>query len=241
VAYNKANAIEVILTLENSNFPGILAIVDADFDILADAQAQSSNILYTDTHDLEAMIIKSPALEKLLSEFGSEEKIFHFLQRVGKHLRIHLIECASWLGYLRWVSLRHSMALTFEELDFEKFVNKDDLTIDVAKMIKTVKEKSQKLGLNDDDIQQKMAQIRKETHDLWHVCCGHDLVCLLSFGLRRVLGSHNSKEVEPEVIEKLLRLAYERTFFVETHLYASIRQWEQDNQPFLILLPFQVS
>lgn len=240
VAYNKANAIEVISTLESNNFSGALAIVDADFDVVGNSTTLSHNLLYTDTHDLETMMIKSPALEKVLSEFGAKDKI-SVINKTGKDARTLLIKCASPLGYLRWVSLKHDLALTFEKLSFDKFVDKDDLTIDTAKMIKTVKEKSQKLGLIDADIQQKMAQVQKDTHDSWHICCGHDLVCILALGLRKALGSHSTGEVEPDIVEKWLRLAYERSFFIETRLYTAIRQWEQDNHPFVILFPVQAN
>ncbi|ERT08254.1 hypothetical protein M595_1712 [Lyngbya aestuarii BL J] len=64
---------------------------------------------------------------------------------------------------------------------------------------------------------------------------GHDLIEILSIGLCQFLGSNNSKDVEAEQIEKILRLAYESSYFRKTQLYSLIQQWESLNTPFVIL------
>ncbi|WP_416211827.1 DUF4435 domain-containing protein [Nostoc sp. DedQUE05] len=75
---SKQRAIEILKILEQSNFQGVLAIVDADFDRLETLLNTSHNLLCTDSHDLETMLINSPAFNKVLAEFGSEEKIAQF-------------------------------------------------------------------------------------------------------------------------------------------------------------------
>lgn len=243
VAYSKSTALQVQSILAQSSFSGFLVIVDADFDFLESKSSGSSSLLFTDTHDLETMIIKSPAFEKVLDEFGSAEKVSQFVQKKGKGVLAVLIECCKPVGYLRWVSLREGLSLKFEELDFGKFISKETLNIDVLKLIRLVqsrsyhtdKVKSQTQVITDNDIQQKMEQIYNNAHDSWHVCCGHDLVSVLSLGLCKALGSCNPSDVKIENLERSLRLAYERAHFQQTRLYASIQQWEQANEPFVIL------
>ncbi|MDJ1179813.1 DUF4435 domain-containing protein [Roseofilum sp. BLCC_M91] len=53
---SKQRVIQVLQILENDNFAGILAIVDADFDRLDNLEFSSPNLLRTDTHDLETML-----------------------------------------------------------------------------------------------------------------------------------------------------------------------------------------
>jgi hypothetical protein len=65
---SKRRAIEILEIFEKENFSGILAIVDADFDRLETVPYQNSNLLRTDTHDLETLLIQSPALDKVLAE-----------------------------------------------------------------------------------------------------------------------------------------------------------------------------
>ena len=86
------------------------------------------------------------------------------------------------------------------------------------------------------ELESGIQDIRNPEHDAWHVCCGHDLVELLSIGLRRVLGKNNESDVRRERLEQQLRLAYEEGYFLRTRLYASIQAWEQRNPPFKVLI-----
>ncbi len=235
VAHSRENAIAAALILEQESFVGVLAIVDADFDVLESRVFSSPNIFFTDTHDLETMMLKSPALEKLLLEMGSEAKLGEFVKVRGKEVREVLLEEGLHLGYLRWVSLRHGHALRFEGLKYSAFMDLSTLAINQSKLIETVKNHSQKLQLSDQDLQRQIETIRDEKHDKWHVCCGHDLIGILSIGLRKAIGSRNSKEVEPEIIERSLRLAYESAWFRDTRLYASIKAWEEANGSFRVI------
>jgi len=235
VAHNKENVVGILAILESGSFVGALAIVDADFDMLEGKVFVSSNIFLTDTHDLETMMLKSPALEKLLLEMGSETKMVEFVKNRGKELREALLEEGLHLGYLRWVSLRHGHALKFEGLKYGDFTDHTTLTINQSNLIKTIKDHSQKPQLSDQDLQQQLDSIRDETHDKWLVCCGHDLIGILSIGLHKAIGSQrNWKEIELEILERSLRLAYESVWFRDTQLYASIREWEERNTLFQV-------
>jgi hypothetical protein len=230
-AYNKDKAVKVLNILEKENFAGVLAIVDADFWILEGTVPSSPNLLLTDTHDLETMLLKSPALEKLLLEHGSEQKIKDF----AKDIRHTLLESAKVIGYLRWASLKFDYYLKFEDLAFKKFVEEGTLVLNKSDLIKTVKDKSQKPGLDERKIQQKMDSLTTTTQDMWYVCCGHDMIGILSIALCKALGSCKPQKVEPNVLEQDLRLAYESSYFCKTQLYAAIQQWEKNNQPFQVL------
>jgi len=230
-ASNKDNAVKVLNILEKDNFAGVLAVVDADFDILEKTVPLSPNLLLTDTHDLETMLLKSPALEKVLREHGSTEKI----ERFAQDIRQTLLQSAKIIGYLRWASLKFKYDLSFEGLAFNDFVEKKTLALNESKLIQTVKNKSQKPGLDEQEIRANMENLKTDTQDMWHVCCGHDMISILSIALCKALGTCNSKEVEPNVLEKYLRLAYESAHFRETQLYIAIQTWEQTNKPFEVL------
>lgn len=237
VADGRDNTREALAILERESCRGVLAIVDADFDVLEGKTPQSPNLFMTDTHDLEMMLIQSPALEKVLAEFGSEDKIARFVTTHGKDVRSFLLESARSIGYLRWLSARENLALKFEGMGFEKFIEKDTLKIDILKLIRLVQGRSvahtaQKRSL-DTDIHEKIKLLSNDSHDLWHVCCGHDITCILSFGLQKTIGS---KRMEPDMVEICLRLAYEYTYFRQTKLYVSVKQWEMANSPFVVFM-----
>lgn len=229
---SKLRVIAVLKILEKeSNFKGVLAIVDSDFDRLTTPLYYSPNLLHTDTHDLETMLVNSPAFDKVLSEFGSEEKILQF----NRDVRLAILESSISVGYLLWVSQCDELNLTFDGIVFSKFINEQNLQIDELKLIREVKNKSQSFSLKDEDLQLRLNNQKSNSHDPWQVCCGHDLVEILSIGLRKAIGSNKASDVNPDSLERYLRLAYEEIYFCNTQLYSNIRTWEDNNQPFKVL------
>ncbi|MEH1765220.1 DUF4435 domain-containing protein [Nostoc sp.] len=228
---SKQRAIDILKILEQSNFQGVLAIVDADFDRLETLLYTSPNLLRTDSHDLETILINSPAFNKVVAEFGSEEKIAQF----NPDIRLVLLENGISVGYLLWVSKCEGLNLTFDGIKFSKFIDEQTLQIDELKLIQEVKNKSQAYSLRDEDLQKQLKSQKSNNYDPWQMCCGHDLVEILSIGLRKVLGSNKATDVEPNSLERSLRLAYEEIYFRQTQLYLDIRTWEINNQPFRVL------
>jgi len=237
---SKLRIIAVLEILEESSFQGVLAIVDADFDRVACAQRNrletsphnNLNLLRTDSHDLETMLLNSPALDKVIAEFGSQEKIAKF----NRDVRTALLEAGMSVGYLLWVSQGDGLNLTFDGITFSKFVDEQTLQIDELKLIREVKNKSQALSFKNEDLQQRLMNKKSNSHDRWQVCCGHHLVEILSLGLRKAIGSNKAADVEPHSLERNLRLAYEEVYFRKTGLYSDLRTWESNNQPFQVLL-----
>ncbi|MGL4499953.1 MAG: DUF4435 domain-containing protein [Planktothrix sp.] len=228
---SKLLIIDVLGILEKDNFDGILAIVDADFDHLETSPHTNPNLIRTDTHDLETMLINSKAFDKVISELGSQEKITKF----GRDIRTALLEAGMPVGYLLWVSNRDGLNLTFERIEFSNFIDKETLKIDEIKLIQEVKNKSQDFTLKNEDLQQRIINQKSSNHDPWQVCCGHHLVGILSLSLRKAIGSANDNDVKPEILERNLRLAYEEAYFCKTQIYLSIRTWETNNPPFRVL------
>jgi len=164
-----------------------------------------------------------------LAEYGSESKLTNFTRKLGKDIRLLILESGLPVGYLRWIALKNRLALRFEDLPFSAFVDLNTLAVDIMKLIRTLKNRSQLPSIKEKDLRDQMSALKANSHDPWHICCGHDLVCILSIGLRKAIGSNNATEVKPDVIQKGLRLAYEISYFYMTQLYQSVRAWEQKN------------
>ncbi len=231
-AHGKENAVNSLSILDGEEFVGVLAIVDADFWRLDGKEPQTTNLFITDSHDLETMLLKSLALEKLLDEFGSKGKMDRCVQKKGLNIRQLLLDIGRPLGYFRWISQRDGHALTFAGVVYSKFVDRRTLSLHVPKMINTIKNKSGRHALDDNRLQNLINDAVDEKHNLWDVCSGHDLVRILSIGLCQVLGSNKQDNVNPEMLEKFLRTGYETIYFYTTDLYKSLKNWEQDNSPF---------
>jgi hypothetical protein len=127
VAHGRPKVVEVILHLERSGFRGALGIVDADFEVLERIEPPSPNILATDHHDVECMMLASPALSHLLRNLGDEERIASFQ---AEKVVPHLLSVGRMVGYLRWASARNKWSLKFEGLSFKAFVREKDFSFE---------------------------------------------------------------------------------------------------------------
>jgi hypothetical protein len=235
IAQGKKNAQTALQILEGESFPGVLAVVDADFSRVEGAPTRSRNLLSTDLHDLECMMIASPAFQKVLSEYAKPERLEQFEHKSGCGLNVLLAKSAMPLGYLRWLSLRDDLGFDFEGLSFGRFLDRRDLHIDTGRLLTEVKNHSQKRSPADSELKFAMQSLSCPSHDPWQVSCGHDMVEILSFALRRTIAARKDLEVKPEVLERDLRFAYERSYFKDTGLYKLIREWEFTHSPYRVL------
>lgn len=228
IASGKNNAIKALSILEKEdNFRRVVAVIDADFSRIEQQILDSNNLFLTDEHDLEMMLIKSAAFDKLLKERGSEEKIKAFTEDI----RETLLKLGQEIGKLRLLSLRNKLDLKFEGLKFGKFIDKEKLSINIDELIRSIKNHSQKLSLDEQQIKQDLSVISDENHDPWQLCCGHDFIGILAIALCKVLGTWNANDVKTEVLERELRLAYELSYFYQTQIYQLMVNWQSNHHP----------
>ncbi|HJX64824.1 MAG TPA: DUF4435 domain-containing protein [Polyangia bacterium] len=228
VAHGRDNAIGAMRRLTDRSFEGALAIVDADFDVLEDRSPPLRDIFFTDGHDVEMMTFASPALEKVLGEFGQRRRVQQF-----PNLRGTLLESARSLGYLLWLSVRDCLGLRFEGLSYRQFVDERTLAVEETLLLKTVIDHSQAHHLGER-LPAQLAAIKADAHDPLHLCCGHHVVCILAVAFCKALGTHSRNEITPGLIERALRLSYEESYFGGTQLCKHLRNWEQQNSRFPI-------
>jgi len=232
VCLNRSFALTVLAELAATRTPGVLALVDADFDRLSHV-VRPANIVWTDTHDVETMLLRSPALDDVMREHGSTEKCDRFTTKHGP-VREALLRAGRGLGYLRWHAHFVGLPLRFEDLDVAKFVD-DALVADEDEACRVVCARS-KLPPPQAAILRSLAGSLKEPwHDPWQVCCGHDLVEILGYALRKTLGSRSANDAKADVLEKDLRLAFDRRWFARTRLCEDIRACQAANIPYIIL------
>lgn len=233
----KDNAIEILKILEDDGVEGILTIMDADFWHLEGIEPGSGNLLLTDTHDLETMILSSSeVMDKILSGFVASKK-----EKLLPRPIIDLVlENTLPVGFLRWMTQSSAVTLKikFRKLAFEHFIDKKNLNIDIDKLIEEVKANLKDGEIDEGavkDIKAKISALKKEGHDPWQVCSGHDIVKVLAIGLRFVFGNKKSKNLTAEILEEFVRNTYNYSHFQLSHLYRSIVNWETSNPSFNVL------
>ena len=98
IAHGKENAAAALQILEHDAVDGILTIVDADFIHLEKAPSRSENLVVTDLHDLECMILASPAFAKVLGEYAVSSRLEAFEKRAGRPFAAVLATNATIIG-----------------------------------------------------------------------------------------------------------------------------------------------
>lgn len=225
----KDNVLAVQRILNESSFPGALGVVDADFWVLDGFPLDIENVVATDVHDLEMLLIRSPALDHVLRELGSEPKIDRLRERFKQEVRDLLLTRAVPIGLLRWCASHERLRLNFDGLAFSRFTDRDTLEVNEDRLVEVLRTRSPGASLSAVQLHSRLAERKKLQPDLYQLCCGHDVTELLSLGLRKLLGSRDARDVAPDALERSLRLAYEVSYFLGTRLAAEIRAWEAAN------------
>lgn len=238
-AWGKENVLEAVEILESHDgVQGFMGIVDADFGHVDGSLPISKNIVVTDDHDVEMMIVKTKAFSAVLRELGSKTKVRNFPNR-ERGIRHALMQKALIIGHLRHLSVTDELRLRFDEdrLDFDKFVDRNSLKLDIDTMIKNVFALTRNPQLAMADIRDRLSGlVRDATDDPYQICCGHDFIAIFGIALRKVVGSRQSKETTSQALGIALRLAYDSEDFRQTKLYSDAKQWSKRNRGYDIFM-----
>ena len=240
-AGNKENAIKALELLKKDGYRGILAIVDADLDTLQNTTIDNPDLFYTDTHDLETMIIQSEAFDHFLQNRCDLEKTSDFFagineDEVAGYLRKWLIDLAKPLGYIRWFSIRNFHKLKFSDLtleDFKTFVNIASSQIDIKRALQIIIRYTGTTPFTKKELLNESTKLGARNPDIWQLLHGHDLTKILILGLQRKFG-WGTQHLNERDIETELRLCYQMGYFIKTQLYKKICNWTALNPPYSV-------
>ena len=221
----KHNATGALNVLRKSNQPGALVVVDSDFSRLDGQLSRDPDVLWTEDHDMEAMLLKSPAPEKVMIEHDLKTDSF------GKDLSVTLAQGVIPLGYARLSSIKNNLRLSFKDLDYTKFVIGPPAAIDEVKLAQELLSKNPQCKHSAKDLVDMARKISDSKHDCWQVSCGHDMTAALAV----MLSKNSVHPVSSYAVERQLRLSYHITDFAGTPLCKEIKEWEEKNAPYSIL------
>jgi hypothetical protein len=215
--------VKALAVLHGRNQKGVAGIIDADCDYLNQLPCLI-NIVRTDMRDLEATLVRSPALEKLVHEnIPASQRI--------PDLRERLINCCKDLGYLRCAVLNQQWHISFEGIEYSNFIDGRALTSNRIALCREVLRVNMGFGRTAEELSELIRSHLDINHNDWHVVCGHDLTAVIALWIRTLKGW----QVTTKIIESQLRLAYEAKFFTATELYRAMRAWEAANKPYKLI------
>ena len=223
----KPNVVGAVQRLDATRFAGALAVVDSDFEWVTGEHFQSSNLLYTDAHDLECLLCRSSALDKVLAEHGEPRKIRRF-ESAGMDVRTALLERALVFGRLRLAALLARPGVKLQ-IRVQRFVNEKTWTVDRETLIRQVMPDSPR---DADAITTRLGKLPEV--DPWHVVRGHDMIAILCIGLRGVLGNLPASRGTDDVAG-LLRVGMSPEDLRDTELWTDMQAWQAANPPYAVL------
>ena len=217
------NRLENAIKMHNQeNRTGYVAIKDNHFDVLLERPVPK-NILTTDGHDLEVMILRSEALDNVidvrLRGKVRQERVIEFKSA----LRDRLFRLGSIIGYLRFKSCIGSWGITIEAGRILQHLTTDcELAFKVA--VKEIESRFSDVDASQLDSEEFEKLYSRHPQ---HLCRGKDMVFVLSQIFDRMAKLYLKKEYKPgrDLAERLL-LAFNDTHFRATQLYRQILDWQ---------------
>ena len=223
----KPNVIGTVRRLDAARFAGALGVVDSDFERVTGRRFESSNLLHTDAHDLECLLCRSSALDKVLAEHADPEKIRRF-EAAGMDVRTALLERALVFGRLQLAAHLARPAVELQ-MPVPRFVDVNTWAVDDEALIRHAVPGSSR---DAHAITSRLRQLPEV--DPWHVVRGHDMVAILRIGLRRVLGNLRAGIGNGD-IAGLLRVGMSSEDLRATGLWADMHAWQAENRAYTVL------
>jgi hypothetical protein len=230
LAYAKQTLLLAFQKLDSTGFRGALGIIDADVDHLEGRPPVSPNIVATDTVDLEALLLRSPALESVLLEFGEASKIATFERSAGHDVRTALLHRTLPFGRIRWVSERRKLGIPMDRLSPYKYFEGKSWALLEDRLLHDAAGHTH--SLQEADLRAEIDAL--PAHDPWQVVHGKDMLKILDQGLRGALGARDSKS-HAEHVARLLRQGIDGAELHRTSVGVGIAAWERRNPPFVVL------
>lgn len=229
IAGSKTTVCEATRRAYDFGNSGVVGIVDDDYDSCCGAPVPSEHIIRTDARDLEALLIRSCALELVISETGSPGKIAAFEAGEKTSVRDALIRRSLIFGKLRLLNRINGWNFDFGTLSPWKFADEKSWVIDESSLTAHV---ANEVGVRHDQLIESIdgMHIGNDPFEILH---GRDTANILAIGLRSKLGN---TQLSVDKLMQMLRLAFDDAMAIASALFRDIRAWEARNEPYRVLL-----
>ena len=205
----------------------VIGIKDADFDHINKISHNIANLMITDAHDMETMMLTPNVCRKICLETINKEY---------PKLSIEAMLSLKNISYLRYYNDKIIIkrgsdkdGISFNGIDIAQ-VASNSQPINVQSVLLHVKEKgnSNKTSFPDlNTMNQFIQQNPIDDSKLLLFTNGHDLV----YAIRNILHSNNPQEAKKysdKNIATMIRIGYAKEDFKKTDLYKSIDNWNNN-------------
>lgn len=213
------------------SIPGVLFLLDADFDAIENRKLCYDHVIYSDTHDFDLDMILSGVISDIIFEYSKLSMTEIEIQKdyiINWHFDVLLpiscakLACASGdidvsLAKVDWVD-----AYSGGKINVPKYA---------AKALKKKTPNNEMIN----DFMQKIENNIQSKYDKWQITNGHDFCTLFGIYIQENYNGIHREFCSGKAIETQIRLAFNDYYFSKTDVYNSIRKWERDNAGYRVL------
>jgi len=223
-----------------------LGIIDTDFDYALPNKQYPKGLIITETHDLETLLLSSPAFNALVESYCEIPLKNQFESQQGQSIVNIILMAAKPLGLLRLFDHLQKLdgypGMNFEFLNFRRFIDQHTLGIDIDALIESVKQNTNSAyirQLNSTGIKNSITNLGSTYSDNWIVCQGHDILSILSIGLENIFGyQHGIRKYPQTKIQNKLKdkTVYRCEYIIGKPFHQKLVTWEMEHSPCRILV-----
>lgn len=224
VAQGWKNVHDTISKAEQENFLYLAGVIDRDYhEALGDQVKATPQLLFTDTNDIEMMLVNSSSFEKFLVVCGSEKKLENIPDKRGL-----VFHAAFPAGVLRYLSLKNNYNLCFEGIEHKNYICKQNLSTDQKHLIDIVlnrtRSKGTRVTVSAEDLFTNLNSIMTNSLPI-QFCNGHDVLEVICIAMTKLFATNDANTYCQENVFNYLLMGYTQEEFQSTQLYSSLTRW----------------
>lgn len=204
----------------------VVGVIDRDYRDQNNSQPIVEGLVFTDLRDIEGMMFWSSALHRVYCELGSFAKLPKQQHEQVDYslIRAQIVSACEKIGRFRAYCFISGQSISFQNLDYTKFVCDKSLNLDVSKFLDHLRGRDKGVHCIDENswnIAQASKHLHEEYRDPKWVCHGHDLMALVAISLRRMWGSGRGWNSREE-IESVFRVGFGDDELAATSMWKGI-------------------
>lgn len=227
IAHSKSNVKGATMECwKNRKYTNVIGIVDPDLDRFS-GKKYDPPLFLSDNRDAETMMLSTHALDDVLTEFADRDKLDLFVKSYGS-VRDVVVNRSCQLGLMMYISSRDNLGLKFKDLEYEKFISKVGLQLNLPLMVSEVYSNSKIHKIDKNAMLSLINDEMENVENPWHLARGRDAVEILVIGFKYIFKSYNASGMKKGQLGGALRLAFSFDAFQNTELYNDSLEWSNN-------------
>ncbi|MDX3458059.1 hypothetical protein PV396_40020 [Streptomyces sp. ME02-8801-2C] len=227
VAGGKTAVLQTLELCDDQGFNGVLGVLDRDFVDMAEQRSSSTNIVYTDDYDLDAMVFFADGLTtRMVESLCGFENVHHQESTLPLNsVTEYATGIASVIGTLRLWVCQNSIILRTEKFPIDQ-ITTPDKCIDYTKLCDLAFKRCETESVTETTILTCLQAAPQAGSGRRRISQGHDLFRALSHIMKTTWGV----AIKAEFIEKACRASWTPDHLRRTQLFQEVQDWEKRSQ-----------